>query len=48
MTVYEMSLEYYPRLWPIERLNELVNAERLTESERDQIVTQAAGAPQYI
>lgn len=38
MSVYEMAKNYYPRLWPLERLDELVKAGRLTPAERDEIV----------
>lgn len=41
MTVYELAVKYYPRLWPVERLDELVRAGRLTAEERDKIVTMA-------
>lgn len=44
MTVYEMAEKYYPRLWPAERLDELVRADRITTKERDQIVSNAAEA----
>lgn len=33
MSVYEMALKYYPRLWDKSRLEALVAAGRLTEEE---------------
>lgn len=33
MTVFELAQRYYPRLWPIERLDALLAAGKLTEEE---------------
>jgi len=33
MTVLELAKKYYPRLWPRERLEALVKAEKLTAKE---------------
>ena len=33
MTVYQMARQYYPRLWDDARLEQLVQAGRLTEEE---------------
>lgn len=38
MSVYEMAKAYYPRLWDKSRLDKLVEAGKLTEEERDEIV----------
>lgn len=38
MTIYEMAEKYYPRLWPIERLDALLAAGKLTQEEYDKIV----------
>lgn len=37
MTAKEMALEYYPKLWNIERLRSLVAAGKLTPEEYQQI-----------
>lgn len=37
MTVLEMALKYYPRLWSKDRIEALVAAERLTEEEAAQV-----------
>lgn len=37
MTVFEMAVQYYPRLWDKSRINALVEAGRLTEEEAEQI-----------
>ena len=39
MTVYEMALNYYPRLWDEARIDQLVQAGRLTEQEAEEIKT---------
>ena len=38
MTVYEMSKNYYPRLWDKSRLDALVEAGRLTAEEAAEII----------
>lgn len=38
MTVYELSKQYYPRLWDKSRLEALVSAGRLTTEEMDEII----------
>lgn len=38
MTVYEMAANYYPRLWDKSRLEQLVNAGKLTREEMERIV----------
>lgn len=40
--VKSMAMDYYPRLWSIERLDALVKAKKLTEAERDEIVAGSA------
>lgn len=37
MTIYEMALKYYPRLWDDKRLNALVEAGRLTKAQVSKI-----------
>lgn len=37
-TVAEMAADYYPKLWPIERLDALLAAGKLTQEEYDAIV----------
>ena len=44
MTVFEMAAKYYPRLWPLERIEALVAAGRLSREEADQIIRQADSA----
>lgn len=39
MTVYEMAKQYYPRLWDEARIDQLVQAGRLTEQEAEEIKT---------
>lgn len=44
MTVFEMAKNYYERgLWSRERLDKLAEAGKLTEEERDRIVSEAGG-----
>lgn len=38
MNVFEMAKKYYPRLWSLERLNELIKANKLTEEEKQSII----------
>lgn len=38
MTVYEMALNYYPRLWDASRINALVEAGKLTQEEANEIM----------
>lgn len=38
MSVFEMAKKYYPRLWDKPRLDKLVEAGKLTEAERDEII----------
>ncbi|MGE4549175.1 MAG: hypothetical protein AB7C89_06450 [Intestinibacillus sp.] len=35
MSVYEMAQKYYPVLWPIERLQALLEAGKITQDEYD-------------
>ena len=37
MTVFEMAKKYYPRLWSIERLQNLVKVNKLTADEYKEI-----------
>lgn len=37
MTVYEMAQKYYPRLWGDSRIDALVSAGKLTDSESQEI-----------
>lgn len=37
MTVYEIALKYYPRLWDESRIDALVLAGKLTEAEAKEI-----------
>lgn len=41
MTVYELARQYYPRLWDDARLDQLVQAGRLTPEEAEEIKAQA-------
>ena len=41
MTVYEMAQRYYPRLWDDARLEQLVQAGRLTPEEAEEIKAKA-------
>lgn len=41
MTVYELARQYYPRLWDDARLDQLVQAGRLTQEEVEEIKAQA-------
>lgn len=38
MTVFEMAKQYYPRLWPENRILALEQAEKLTKEEADEIL----------
>lgn len=40
MTIYEMALKYYPRLWDEKRLNALVEAGRLTKAQAKKIISE--------
>lgn len=42
MTIYEMAQKYYPRLWDDSRLNQLVQAGRLTAEEAEEIKANAS------
>ena len=37
MTVYELAAKYYPRLWDDSRIDQLVQAGRLTQEEAEEI-----------
>lgn len=37
MTVYDLALKYYPRLWDKARIDALVEAGRLTREEAEEI-----------
>lgn len=37
-SVFELAKKYYPRLWDKTRLDALVEAGKLTEAERDEII----------
>ena len=41
MTVFEMAKKYYPRLWSIERLKALVQANKLTADEYKEITAES-------
>lgn len=41
MTVYELARQYYPRLWDDARLDQLVQAGRLTPEEAEEIKSKA-------
>ena len=38
MTVYEMAQKYYPHLWPIERIDILYKAGKLSEDEYTSLI----------
>ncbi|MEL4861571.1 XkdX family protein [Pseudoflavonifractor phocaeensis] len=42
MTPYELAKLYYPRLWPLERLDKLLELGRITQAEYDEIVGEVA------
>lgn len=42
MTPYELAKRYYPRLWPLERLDKLLELGRITQEEYDGIVGEVA------
>jgi len=44
MTVYELAVKYYPRLWGWGRIEALVKAGRLTQDEAEEIKAQAGSA----
>lgn len=44
MTVLEMALAYYPHLWDIRRINQLLTAGKITVEEYTQITGQAESA----
>lgn len=37
MTVYDLTLKYYPRLWDKTRIDALIEAGRLTREEAEEI-----------
>lgn len=37
-TVFEMAMEYYPRLWSKKRLRALVDSNKLTDYEMNKII----------
>ena len=39
MTVFEMAKQYYPRLWDDSRIEQLVQAGRLTKEEAEEITS---------
>lgn len=43
MTVYQMARQYYPRLWDDARLEQLVQAGRLTEEEAAELRGEGRG-----
>lgn len=38
MTVKEMALEYYPKLWSLERIEALVEAGKLSREDADEVI----------
>ena len=42
MSTYELALKYYPRLWPLERLDALLEAGRLTQEEYEELTGKQA------
>ena len=44
MTAYELAQKYYPRLWPLERLDKLLELGRLTREEYDRLTNAAEAA----
>lgn len=40
MTVFEMAMMYYPRLWNKSRLDSLVDAGRLTKMDVEEIIAE--------
>lgn len=45
MTVYELALQYYPRLWGPERIQALADAGRLTQEEAEEIMAASPSTP---
>ena len=41
MTVFEMAMQYYPRLWNEDRLTALVKAGKLTQEEMKEVIQNA-------
>lgn len=39
MTAYELALRYFPRLWDESRLDQLVAAGKLTEKQKEKIIS---------
>ena len=39
MTVYDLALKYYPRLWGKARIDALIEAGRLTREEAEEITS---------
>lgn len=44
MTPSEMAMHYYPNLWDIQRINQLLTAKRITAEEYTQITGKALEA----
>lgn len=38
MNIYKMAVKYYPNLWNKKRLEDLVNAEKLTKEQMSRII----------
>lgn len=44
MTAFELAKKYYPALWPLERLDALLGAGRLTQAEYDTLTVKPSDA----
>lgn len=42
MSVFELAQKYYPRLWPLERLDALLAADKLTRDEYEELTGKQA------
>lgn len=38
MTIYELAVKYYPKLWDISRLYMLVEYDKITQEELEEII----------
>lgn len=38
--VFKKAKEYYPGLWPLDRMNDLLKAGKLTQEEYDEIIAE--------
>lgn len=48
MSVFEMAKKYYPRLWDRERIERLIQADKLTMEEAEEIMKEKGERQEWI